>query len=147
MSSTTTLGMAKTFPGIDWFEELEQRLNDNETYGDQAAGYGVDFDGDYIFTIEAGDGLSETVHYYVGLEDGNCTGVEAVESPDAVDTGFQLSGGYASWKAVVRGEMGAVEGIMGGDLELDGDMNTLLKYQDAATTFVDTCSEIETEFV
>lgn len=139
--------MAETFPGIDWFEELKERLNDNETYAEQAAGYGVDFDGDYVFTIEAGDGLTETVHYYVGLEDGACTGVREVDSPDAVDTGFQLSGEYPSWKSVVRGEMGAVEGIMGGDLELDGDMNTLLKYQDAATTFVDTCSEIETEFV
>lgn len=139
--------MAETFPSIDWFEELKERLNDNETYAEQAAGYGVDFDGDYVFTIEAGDGLTETVHYYVGLEDGECTGVREVDSPDAVDTGFQLSGEYDSWKSVVRGEMGAVEGIMGGDLELDGDMNTLLKYQDAATTFVDTCSEIETEFV
>lgn len=139
--------MAATFPSEEWFDELKARLNANETYGDQAAGYGVDFDGDYIFTIEAGDGLTETVHYYVGLEDGDCTGVRAVDSPDAVSTGFQLTGDYASWKQIVRGEMGAIEGIMGGDLELDGDMNTLLKYQDAATTFVNTCAEIETEFV
>ena len=139
--------MALTFPSEEWFEELENQLNDNETYAEQAAGYGVEFDGDYVFTIEAGDGLAETVHYYVGLEDGDCTGVRQVDSPDEVQTGFELSGGYASWKEIVRGEMGAVEGIMSGDLELDGDMNTLLKYQAAATTFVDTCSKIDTEFV
>lgn len=139
--------MAATFPSEEWFEQLERQLNENETYAEQAAGYGVDFDGDYVFTIGAGDGLAETVHYYVGLEDGACTGVREVDSPDEVETGFQLSGDYASWKKVVRGEMGAIEGIMGGELELDGDMNTLLTYQEAATTFVDTCSNIDTEFV
>ena len=139
--------MAKTFPSDEWFEELGDRLNANETYGEQAEGYGVDFNGDYIFTVGAGGGLPETHHYFIGLEDGDCTGTRPVDNPAEVDHGFQLSGPYENWKNLVRGEMGAIEGIMGGDFELDGDMNTLLKFQDAATTFVDTCSEIETEFV
>lgn len=139
--------MAKTFPSDEWFDELGDRLNANETYGEQAEGYGVDRNGDYIFTVEAGDGLAETYHYYIGLEDGDCTGVRRVDNPAEADNGFQLSGPYGNWKELVRGEMGAIEGIMGGDFELDGSMNYLLKYQDAATTFVETCSEIETEFV
>lgn len=139
--------MAKTFPSDEWFDELGDRLNANETYGEQAAGYGVDFNGDYIFTIEAGDGLPETHHYFIGLEDGDCTGTRPIDNPAEADNGFELSGPYGNWKELVRGEMGAIEGIMGGDFELDGSMNTLLKYQDAATTFVETCSEIDTEFV
>lgn len=139
--------MAKRFPSDEWFEELADRLNANETYGEQAEGYGVDFNGDYIFTVEAGDGLAETYHYFIGLEDGDCTGTRRIDNPAEVDNGFELSGSYGNWQNLVRGEMGAIEGIMGGDFELDGSMNTLLKYQDAATTFVETCSEIETEFV
>lgn len=139
--------MAKRFPSDEWFEELKDRLNNNETYREQASGYGVDRNGDYIFTIQAGDGLNETVHYFIGLEDGRCTEVRRVDSPADADDGFQLSGGYANWKKLVRGELGAIEGIMGGEFELDGSMNYLLKYQDAATTFVETCSEIDTEFV
>jgi putative sterol carrier protein len=139
--------MAKTFPSDDWFGELEDRLNANETYKEQAEGYGVDFNGDFIFTIEAGDGLTETHHYFIGLEDGDCTGTRPIDNPADADDGFQLSGPYGNWKNLVNGEMGAIEGIMGGDFELDGDMNTLLKYQNAATTFVETCSEIDTEFV
>lgn len=138
--------MPTEFPGDEWFAELRDRLNDNDTYGEQAAGYGVDWNGDYVFTIEAGDGLEETVHYFVGLEDGDCTGVHEVDSLEDVDYGFELSGPYGNWQEVVRGEMGAIEGIMGGDFELDGDLNKLLEYQDAATTFVETCSEIETTF-
>lgn len=139
--------MTETFPSDGWFAEMRERLNDDETYAEQASGYGVDFDGDYVFTVEAGDGLAETVHYFVGLEDGTCTGVREVESPAAADAGFELSGPYANWKALIRGETGAIEGIMAGDFALDGSLNTLLQYQDAATTFVETCSEIETAFV
>lgn len=139
--------MAKTFPSDEWFETLKDRLNDNETYAEQASGYGVDFNGDYVFTINAENGLEETVHYFIGLEDGACTDVHKVDNPAEVDNGFELIGPYSSWKQLVRGEMGAIEGIMGGDFELDGSMNTLLKYQSAATTFVETCSEIDTEFV
>jgi putative sterol carrier protein len=139
--------MATKFPSDEWFDELEDRLNANETYSEQAAGWGVDFDGDFMFTIEAGDGLPETHHYFIGLEDGDCTGTRPIGNPAEVDNGFELSGSYGNWQNLVRGEMGAIEGIMGGDFELDGSMNTLLKYQDAATTFVESCSEIETEFV
>lgn len=139
--------MVKVFPSDEWFAELKDRLNDNETYAEQASGYGVDFNGDYIFTIEAENGLEETVHYFIGLEDGSCTGVHEVDNTAEEDNGFELVGPYSSWKTLVQGEMGAIEGIMGGDFELDGSMNTLLKYQNAATTFVETCSEIETEFV
>lgn len=138
--------MAKPFPSDQWFGELEDRLNSNETYSEQATGWGTDFDGDFIFTIEAGDGLSESVHYYIGLHDGECTETYEVSNPAGEGNGFEMSGDYASWKELVRGELGAIEGIMSGDFELDGSMNTLLKYQDAATTFVGTCSEIDTEF-
>jgi putative sterol carrier protein len=139
--------MDTEFPTVEWFEELQTRLNEDDTYGEQAAGYGVDFNGDYLFTIDPDDGLSERHHYYVGLEDGDCTEVYAVDSPAEADTGFELSGDYSSWKELVRGRMGAIEGIMSGEFELDGDMNTLMQYQDAAATLVEHCAEIESDFV
>lgn len=43
--------------------------------------------------------------------------------------------------------MGAIEGIMSGQFELDGDLNTLMQYQDAATTLVEHCAEIDTDVV
>lgn len=139
--------MAKTFPSDEWFDELKDRLNSNETYAEQAEGWGLDFDGDFVFTIQPADELGETVQYFIGLLDGECTEVYRIDDPASEDFGFEMIGDYASWKRLVRGELGAIEGIMSGDFELDGSMNTLLKYQDAATTFVGTCSEIDTEFV
>lgn len=137
--------MATTFPSEEWFKELKDQLNDNETYNQQADGWGVDFDGDFILTIEGGDGVERT-QYYVGLEDGNCTGVFEIDDPAEVDTGFELSGSYSSWQDLVQDRIGPIEGIMSGDFDLDGSMNTLLKYQDASMTFVEQCSKIDTEF-
>lgn len=138
--------MAIRFPSDEWFEELKTRLNENEEYERQAEGWGVDFNGDYILTIQAGNGLDETVQYFVGLKDGKCTEVHRVEDPAEEDNGFELIGSYDTWKRLVRGDLGAIEGLMSGDFEMEGSMNTLLKYQDAATTFVEQCDEIDTEF-
>lgn len=43
--------------------------------------------------------------------------------------------------------MGAIEGIMSGQFELDGDLNTLMQYQDAATTLVEHFTKIDTDVV
>lgn len=139
--------MSKTFPSQEWFEELKERANNNDTYNEQASGYGVDFNGDYVFTITANEGLEETVHYFIGLEDGKCTDVYEVDSVDEVDNGYELTGPYSSWKKLVTGEMEVVKGVMSGSFELNGSMNTLIKYQDAAETFFNICPEIDTEFV
>lgn len=139
--------MSVQFPSDEWFEKLKEKLNNNDTYNEEATGWGTDFNGDFILTINPGDGLSETVQYYVGLYDGECTEVYEVDDPGKEDNGFEMVGDYSSWKQLVQGQLGPIEGIMSGDFELKGSMNTLLKYQDASTTFVETCSEIDSEFV
>ena len=139
--------MTELFPSQEWFEELKDRLNSNDEYAEQAEGWGTDFNGDFIFTIQPAGSLEETVQYYIGLHDGECTEVYEVDDPASEDNGFNMVGDYDAWQMLAQGELGAIEGIMSGDFELQGSMNTLLKYQNAATTFVGTCSEIDTKFV
>ena len=50
-----------------------------------ASDWGVDFNGDYIFTIEADDRLPEDNYVYIGLEGGKYIGVEEVGNPSEVD--------------------------------------------------------------
>lgn len=139
--------MSVTFPTEEWFRTLKRELNENEEYQRQAEGWGVDFNGDFILTIEGGDGLDQTKQYFVGLEDGTCTEVFEVDDPGEEDNGFDLSGSYSSWKDLVQGNLGPIEGMMSGELDLQGSMNTLLRYEDASVTFVEQCSTIETEFI
>lgn len=43
--------MAYWFPSRDWLAAYRERLNNNETYGEVSEGWGVDFEGDFIFEI------------------------------------------------------------------------------------------------
>lgn len=139
--------MATTFPSETWMEELKRELNEDEAYEEAASGWGLDFDGDFVFHIQPDEGLEEARFFYVGLEDGRCTGVREVEGVDEADAGFVYRGPYSKWKRAIRGEIGPIEGLMSGHFELDGDMQTLLQYSDAATRFVETSSRIDTDFV
>lgn len=43
--------MASWFPSREWLAAYRERLNNNETYGEVSEGWGVDFEGDFIFEI------------------------------------------------------------------------------------------------
>ncbi|MFW6448939.1 MAG: SCP2 sterol-binding domain-containing protein [Halobacteriota archaeon] len=138
--------MAIPFPSEEWIEEWRSRLNENERYAEVGADWGVDFNGDFVFTIEADDAFDETHHYFVGLEGGECTAAQRVDDPDEVDHAFRLTGTYTSWKELSRGEIGAIAGILRGKFELIGDRMQVLQYSDAAVEMVETATELDTEY-
>lgn len=43
--------MAEWFPSREWLAAYRRTLNDNETYRRESEGWGVDFDGDFVFEI------------------------------------------------------------------------------------------------
>lgn len=138
--------MAVTFPSEAWIETWRRRLNENDRYREVGADWGVDFNGDFVFTIEADDVLEETHHYFVGLEGGRCTDAHRIDDPSSVDHGYRMRGPYGEWKRLAQGEIGAIEGVLGGDFEIDGEMFRVFQYADAAVEMVETASEIDTEF-
>lgn len=52
-----------------------------------------------------------------------------------------------SQKALLRQEIGVIDGLMGGDFELDGDMQKVLQYSDAAVRLTELAADIDAEFV
>ncbi|MDY7083170.1 MAG: SCP2 sterol-binding domain-containing protein, partial [Halobacteria archaeon] len=77
-----------------------------------------------------------TVYTFVGLEAGKCTEVEIMSDPNEREAGFVLSGPYRNWKKMVMGN-NVIEMVMGGELDMDGDMTQLLQYTEAATLMGD----------
>lgn len=138
--------MPVTFPSENWIEEFCKKTNENEHYRELADDWGVDFDGDFVFVVEPDDGLSEPHYFFVGLEGGRCTGAYAIDSPDDEPHGFTFRGPYSHWKDLVQAEVGAIDGIMTGKFGLDGEMSTVLEYNEAAQELVESVSEIDTEF-
>ena len=154
------------FPSQAWFDEYENKVNEDEEYADKSEGWGVDFNGDFIFKMTdmpiddidtdalPGDLQDELDTYvdggtgqaYVGLEDGSCTDAYLIESEDEVDQGFVLTGTYDNWVELIRGNIGAVDGLMSGKFELDGDMQKVLQYSDAATLLTEDAGKVDAVF-
>jgi putative sterol carrier protein len=138
--------MAFQFPSEAWMEEYKNRLNESEEYGEQGAGWGVGFNGDFIFHIVADDRLPEDRYFYIALEDGNCTAVEEVDDLEEVEYGFVMRGSYSDWQKLNNGEMGAIDGMMSGVFDLEGDMQKVMQYSGAAVTMTEISSSIDTEY-
>jgi hypothetical protein len=43
--------MTEWFPSREWLDTYQAALNDNDTYQEASEGWGVDFDGDFVFEI------------------------------------------------------------------------------------------------
>jgi putative sterol carrier protein len=158
------------FPSRAWFEGYRERINADDEYADAAAEWGTEFDGDVIFEMEETpmddldtdtmpDSLPAELDRYVraagdshagyahrGLEGGECTAARLVERPDRVDAGFTLSAAADSWKRLLRGELGVIDGLMTGRCDIDGDMQKLLQYSRAAVRLTETAAGIDDEF-
>jgi putative sterol carrier protein len=149
--------MTVDFPSDEWIDEWKEQLNDNDSYAEQADDWGVGWNGDFIFTIEVDEeakdefpelvGDNDKVHYFIGLEGGECTEAYQVDDLDEVDYGFEIIGPYENWKALAQGEIGAIDSLMSGQFELNGDMQRVMQYSDGAVEMVETATDIETNFI
>jgi hypothetical protein len=81
-----------------------------------------------------------TVGVHVALEDGQCQSIDLLSDPDACETGFELRGRYPVWKELIEGA-DVIEYVMSRDMKLDGNVTTILEYDDAAAEMGDTAGE------
>jgi putative sterol carrier protein len=143
------LGMALQFPsdGDAWITEYGELLDENDDYSEAGEGWGAGFNGDFLFVVEPDDAYGgEEVYFFLGLEDGDCTDAYEVADPDDEEYGFVFRGPYTNWKRLFEGELGPVDGMMSGEFEIEGDMQKVLQYSEAAVEMTETGRGIDTEF-
>lgn len=87
------------------------------------------------------------VYAYLGLHDGDCPEVDILTSLDEREYGFVITGEYEQWKKLVSGDADVINQIMGGDMEVDGDMQKILQYSDAAVTMTGISAETDARFL
>lgn len=141
--------MAITLPdeADAWIRTFRRLLNDNDAYAEAAAGWGVDFDGDFVLEIlpdEIYD--SDPMYFYLGLQDGECLQSAVLEDPNEVAYGYALRGDYTDWKRLIQGELDIVTGVMNGVLDADGSTVRAMRYQDALVELGETATRVDTEF-
>ena len=138
--------MATLFPSEEWIVEWRERLNDNDEYAEKGQGWGAEFNGDFVFHVRADDRLPDDHYFFIGLEDGTCTEAREIDDPDEVDAGFVYRGDYADWVALNQGDIGPIDGMMSGVFDIEGDMQKVLQYSEAAVAMSETGRELDTDY-
>jgi len=138
--------VATPFPSEEWIVEWRERLNDNDEYAEKGQGWGTEFNGDFVFHIRADDRLPEDHYFFIGLDDGTCTEAREIDDPDEVDAGFVYRGDYADWVALNQGDIGPIDGMMSGVFDIEGDMQKVLQYSEAAVVMSETGRELDTDY-
>lgn len=158
------------FPSQAWFAEYRERINANDEYAESASDWGVGFNGDFIFEMRGlpveeldteamPEALRDEIDQYVskegneyvgysllGLEGGECTEARLIESEDDVDAGFKLAADNETWKRLMEGDIGAVDGIMSGEFDIEGDMQKVMQYSQASVHLTESAAEIDAEY-
>lgn len=157
--------MTLLFPSEAWFERYGEKIDDDEAYAEMASDWGTDFNGDFLFVMtdvptedldedelpeEIREDLDQyivdgTGYAYLGLEGGDCTESQLVEHDDPAieEAGFQMTGDYDAWTKLTSGQIGAIDGMMSGQFDLDGDMQKVMAASDAASRLTEISSEID----
>ena len=141
--------MAITLPSEanKWITEWRKQLNQNETFQQAASGWGVDFNGTFLFEIEPDENYDgDPLYFFVDLVDGRCTRAEQIEKPTSENFGFRFYGPATHWKHLIQGGLDPVEGRREEKFELDGDIQKVLEYSKAIQAMTENAHYIETDF-
>jgi putative sterol carrier protein len=131
----------------EWISQYEDKLNESEEYTEAGEGWGVGFNGAFIFEIQPDSTYDgDSINLFIDVEDGSCHEAYQTDDPDGEDWGFAFRGEYDAWKKLIDGEVDPVEGMMDGTFDLDGDMQKVLQYSEAAVVMTNLASDIDTEF-
>ena len=150
----------------EWMEEYRKRLNQNKEYKEAGKGWGVGWNGDFIFQIEnipvdkisvkdlPADVAKELKEYvingtsysYIQLKDGECKGARPIKDPKEVQVGFIQKGPYENWKKMTRGEWDPTRALLERKFTLQGDMAKVMRYTRAANLMAKISATIKTEF-
>ena len=134
--------MGIQFPSDAWIKELSRQLNASESY-ERAA---QDWEGDFIFIIEADEVLSETAYLYMDLYRGKSPSAAQLNEPDEKEAAYVLAAPFNTWRSVIEGKLDPIQGMMTGQLKVRGNMMKIVKTPRAAVELVNCCSQIPTSF-
>jgi putative sterol carrier protein len=155
------------YPSKEWLEEYRKMLNQSKEYKEAGKGWGVGWNGDFIFQIEnipidkisfedlTADLAKELKEYiingtsysYIQLKDGECKGARPLKDPKEVEVGFIMKGPYENWKKLTNGEIDATRALLARKFKLEGNMAKVMQYTRAANIMTNISSSIKTEFI
>ncbi|SDF17756.1 hypothetical protein [Halorientalis regularis] len=87
------------------------------------------------------------VFAWLNMVDGDCRETATMQSVDEREHRVRLTGEYEDWKRLLSGELGLLDAVMGGTLNVTADMKNTLQYMDAQLVMVDVAAETDKRFL
>lgn len=134
--------MAK-FPEFSWFEELCNKLNQDEQYNRIAKNW----EGDFMFTIEPGGAINQPIHAYIDLWHGKCRSIKEINNPQEVKAAFVLSAPYPNYVSLLEGKVDPMQAMLTRKLKVQGNMTVLMRNIPTVLDFVRCCRAVTDGFL
>lgn len=124
-----------------WLRSVADAINASETCRERAGGWrwplGLGF-------LDPTDGARDR-YGVLDLHDGTCRGAVACDVAAFEQAPFRLSAPYDRWDRLLHGHMDPMRCMLLGDVQLDGDRLTALRYLPAAKALLDAMATVETD--
>jgi putative sterol carrier protein len=133
--------MAK-FPSDDWIKALMVEVNKSDGYREAAKNW----EGDFYFVVNAGEGVPDDVYLYMDLWHGECRDAYAATDPGEKTPEFVIQAPLANWRKVLEKKVDPIRALMTRQLKLQGTMTKIMKQPKAATELVNCCTLVDTEW-
>ena len=134
--------MSFQFPSDEWAQQLMEVVNNSQAYKDAASKW----EGDLVFLIQPGPGLTEESYLYLDLWHGECRAAKQLQSAAEEKAAFEISAPLVIWRDVLEGRLDPIRGITARKLKLKGNLMKVLKAPKAAVELVNCAREVDTEW-
>ncbi len=125
--------------GKKWAAEYCKALNNSPEYEEAAKGWGIDFEGAMLFIMTASGEITFDIVAFLDLKDGKCLGIKLLEPGEAPPRppGLTLKATFLTWRKLAFKEQNPIQALMTGELGLEGDMDLVMRYAQAAMLLAD----------
>ncbi|MDH4207801.1 MAG: SCP2 sterol-binding domain-containing protein [Anaerolineae bacterium] len=135
------------YPSQEWCDEWRKAINNDTAVREKGSNWGVGFNGNWLFEVTPGGGLEHTVYIYLDISAGECHDARMVDDPSKVDPGFHVTGSYADYKQVIKGEMDFIAGVVKRRFRLKGDVAKIMLNSRFVRAVAGTFSSFESEYL
>ena len=135
------------YPSQEWCDEWKNAINNDEAVAKTGKKWGVDFNGNFLFKITPGGGLEETVYVYLEAAAGKCSDARMLDDPSEEEPGFVVTGSYADFKPVVKGEADFIAAVVKGVFKMQGDIFKIMQNTKFFRAVANSISSFESEYL
>ena len=135
------------YPSQEWCDEWKLAINDDGAVAKTGKNWGVDFNGNWLFEVTPGGGLEDTAYVYLEAAAGKCSDARMLEDPSEEEPGFIVTGSYADFKPVVKGEADFLAAVVKGNFKMRGDMVKIMQYAKFIRAVANSISSFESEYL